>query len=181
MKYLEQSTDATPSSGVVEVKAPNKIPAHNNIYLFLAGSIEMGSAAKWHDKVIKALGDLNAVTALNPRRDDWDSSWKQTIENEQFFTQVDWEHEGLQLADIVIFNFEPETKSPITLLELGLMADSDKFKIVRCPKEFWRRGNVEYICDRYNIPLVDTLDDLIKELRDVLQYDFDIEPAKETE
>ena len=51
-------------------------------------------------------------------------------------------------------------QSPITLLELGLFAQTKKL-IVCCPDGFWRRGNVQVVCARYNVPLVDSLEALI--------------------
>lgn len=42
--------------------------------VFLAGSIEMDTAEKWQDKVIKALENSD-VTVFNPRREQWDASW----------------------------------------------------------------------------------------------------------
>jgi hypothetical protein len=60
--------------------------------------------------------------------------------------------------------FVPSTKSPITLLELGLLARSNKL-VVCCPEEFWRRGNVEVVCARYGVPLVAELPELIKLLK----------------
>jgi hypothetical protein len=60
--------------------------------------------------------------------------------------------------------FAPDTEAPITLLELGLFARSGKL-IVCCPAGFWRRGNVEVVCVRYGIPLVDRLTALIELVR----------------
>jgi hypothetical protein len=54
--------------------------------------------------------------------------------------------------------FHPETKAPISLLELGLHAASGKI-IVVCPDGFWRKGNVEIVCTRYNIPMFNSLED----------------------
>ena len=104
------------------------------------------------------------ITVLNPRRDDWDSSWQQTIAHAQFREQVDWELSAQELAGAIAMYFEPSTKSPITLLEMGLFARSGKL-IVCCPDGFWRRGNVEIVCSRYRIPMVDTLDDLVVAIR----------------
>ena len=59
--------------------------------------------------------------------------------------------------------FAPDTKSPISLLELGLFADR-KDMIVVCPDGFWRKGNVEFVCKEYGIPLLNTLEDGLKEL-----------------
>jgi len=58
----------------------------------------------------------------------------------------------LKQATEVLVYFAPGSQSPITLLELGLHAASGKVTIV-CPPGFWRRGNVEIVADKYNIPL----------------------------
>lgn len=40
--------------------------------LFLAGSIEMGKAENWQDRITKAFEGIDDIVILNPRRDDWD-------------------------------------------------------------------------------------------------------------
>ena len=120
--------------------------------VFLAGSIEMGTAEPWQDSTIAKLADLD-VEIYNPRRADWDSSWVQSITNPQFATQVNWEMDHLELADIAFFYFDPATKAPITLMELGFMLGSaimftEACIVVVCPKGFWRKGNVEVMCAR---------------------------------
>jgi hypothetical protein len=42
--------------------------------VFLAGSIEMGKAEDWQKK-LEGICDDFGYDVLNPRRDDWDSSW----------------------------------------------------------------------------------------------------------
>ena len=116
--------------------------------VFLAGSIEMGVAEAWQDRFINELKDAN-ITILNPRRLEWDSSWEQSINNLQFKEQVEWELKAQEDADLIIMYFDPATKSPITLLELGLFRK--KPLVVCCPDGFWRQGNVEIVCNRYNI------------------------------
>ncbi|MCB0034797.1 MAG: nucleoside 2-deoxyribosyltransferase domain-containing protein [Anaerolineales bacterium] len=132
--------------------------------VFLAGSIEMGTAEDWQTRVTSALQTIPDLTILNPRRDEWDGSWEQTIANPVFREQVEWELDAQDLATLIVMYFSPATKAPITLLELGLFAASDKL-IVCCPDGYWRKGNVEVVCDRYEIPLVDTLDELIAAVR----------------
>lgn len=131
--------------------------------VFLAGSIEMGIAEDWQSYVSRLLQPYD-VTVLNPRRDEWDSTWEQTISNPQFREQVEWELAAQELATVIAMYFDPATQSPITLLELGLFAQSGKV-IVCCPDGFWRKGNVEIVCARYGVPMVDTLDDLVAALR----------------
>ena|SRR3990167_7829192 len=141
-----------------EIQAPNIIEIKlNNRYLFLAGSIEMGVAENWQEKVVRLLKDTDWIL-FNPRRSDWDSSWVQSIDNPQFREQVGWELEALTLADKIILYFDPNTKSSISLLELGLFAKSDKM-IVICPEGFWRKGNVDIVCHRYAIKQAKTIEE----------------------
>ena len=135
-----------------------------DVCVFLAGSIEMDTAERWQVLVAKAIESTRTLV-LNPRRDDWDSSWTTRTSNKQFVEQVSWEHDGLHNSDIIFMYFDPKTKSPITLLELGLMADSGKL-IVCCADDFWRKGNVEYICEEYGISLYTKMEDAIKELKE---------------
>ena len=123
--------------------------------IFLAGSIDMGSSVDWQTATQELLSDCE-VTFFNPRRDEWDSSWDQRETNPQFNHQVNWEMDKLENANVIFMYFSPETKSPISLLELGLHANDEKM-IVCCPDGFWRKGNVEIVCSRYKIPLYNNL------------------------
>lgn len=154
----------------VEVKAPEKI-AINNPSVFLAGSIEMGKAILWQDKLTNVLSDMD-VTVLNPRRDDWNADWKQDPSFGPFREQVDWEMDHLEKADVIALYFQPGTMSPISLLELGLYAASKKI-IVCCPDGFWRRGNVQIVCMRYGLEIVDTFEELATSVRAQLQKFID--------
>jgi hypothetical protein len=133
---------------VFKPPAPADIPAGMRS-VFLAGSIEMGSASDWQTQLATELAD---VAILNPRRDEWDASWRQSIDEPKFRAQVEWELDNLERADVIAMWFVPETKSPITLLELGLHARGGRV-IVGCPEGYWRRGNIEIVCARFGIPL----------------------------
>jgi Nucleoside 2-deoxyribosyltransferase like len=135
----------------------------NEPSVFLAGSIEMGQAEQWQSALEQALADLDVIV-LNPRRDEWDASWVQSIDNPQFREQVEWELEAQERATLIAMYFAPATKAPVTLLELGLSARSGKL-VVCCPEGFWRKGNVEVVCGRYGVPLVATLDELVAAVR----------------
>lgn len=130
--------------------------------IFLAGSIEMGKAENWRQRVERELSKVDGVI-FNPRRDDWDSSWVQSIDNPQFREQVEWELTALENADIIAMYFDPTTKSPISLLEFGLFAKTSKL-IVCCPEGFWRKGNVDIVCKKYIVEQVDSLQELINSL-----------------
>lgn len=141
----------------IVIKAPN--PIRDGFSVFLAGSIEMGAAENWQADIERALFSTDVVI-FNPRRDDWDSSWTQSIDNPQFREQVEWELNALERANVIAMYFDPATKSPISLLELGLFARSGKL-IVCCPDGFWRKGNVDIVCNRCDIEQVSTLEGLI--------------------
>jgi hypothetical protein len=146
-----------------EIKAPTPITNFADYQnVFLAGSIEMGVAENWQEKV-KRLLENRRVQLLNPRRDDWDSSWVQSKDNPQFREQVEWELEAQERADIILMYFDPKTKSPISLLELGLFAHSGKMRVV-CPEGFWRKGNVDIICERYGVKQFESLEEAIKDI-----------------
>lgn len=130
--------------------------------IFLAGSIEVGKAEDWQTRATQLLS-VNDNVILNPRRRDWDLSWKQEIGNAQFNQQVTWELDALDTADYILMYFQPGTQSPISLLELGLYADTGKLVVV-CPEGFWRKGNVDIVCKRYNIIQRDTIEDAIKHI-----------------
>jgi hypothetical protein len=131
--------------------------------IFLAGSIEEGKADDWQKKLETALKD-DEGTILNPRRDDWDSSWIQSKDNKEFRNQVEWELFGLEHCTIIVMFFQPGTKSPISLLELGLHAKSEKL-IVCCPKGYMKKGNVDVTCDYYEVPVVETFEKLIESIK----------------
>jgi hypothetical protein len=131
--------------------------------VFLAGSIDMGAAEDWQAQVVHALQDLDIVV-LNPRREEWDASWVQSISNPRFREQVEWELSGLEQASLVAMYFAPRTKAPVTLLELGLCARGGRL-VACCPEGYWRQGNVEVVCQRYGVPLLPTLAELAAEVR----------------
>jgi hypothetical protein len=134
-----------------------------NFVLFLAGSIEMGAATQWQTEITKRLSHLEHLVILNPRRDDWDSTWVQSIDNPQFNEQVTWELDAMDDANLIYFHFDPATKSPITLLELGLHTQGTPV-LVNCGEGYWRKGNVDIVCARYRVPTVITLDEAVVQI-----------------
>jgi len=144
------------------LKAPNVIPEFDSPSIFLAGSIEMGVAEQWQERLGNMLTDIKCIL-LNPRRDDWDSSWVQSIDNPEFNQQVTWELDGLDYAETIVFYFDPNTKSPITLMELGYVASMQRHLtdvIVCCPYGFWRKGNVDIMCKHTGMKMANSLEEV---------------------
>lgn len=152
---------------MIEVKPPHCFETYQNMKaIFLAGSIDMGVAVDWQAEVSRKLQDQD-VLILNPRRDEWDSSWAQSIDNTQFREQVEWELDALERADKILIYFAPGTKAPVTMLELGVHVGKNPEKLVVCCTDgYWRKGNVDITCTKYGVQQVSTLDDLIKSATD---------------
>ena len=128
--------------------------------IFLAGSIENGSADDWQTKFIEEFADIEKGIILNTRRDEWDSSWEQSKNNPNFKGQVEWELYGLENSTLIVMYFDPNTKSQISLLELGLHMRSRKV-IICCPKGYVKKGNVDITCGFYRVPVYKTFEQLI--------------------
>ena len=146
------------------INPPQPIGELAGFSVFLAGSIEMGAADEWQRKIIEKMGALEKngqeFTILNPRRPDWDSSWRQEMTNPQFREQVLWELKAQEEASVIAMYLDPTTKSPISLMELGLFAESGRL-IVCCPEGFYRKGNVDIVCQMYRVPEFEDIDSLI--------------------
>jgi hypothetical protein len=139
------------------ITAPEPQDKANDFTIFLAGSIEQDKAERWQDRVIEALRDTD-FCVLNPRRKAWDATWKQSKDEKNFVEQVKWELRGQRIAAVVLFYFDPNTKAPVTMLELGLF---NRKAIVCCPEGYWRKGNVDIVCEEYGIPMANSLDELV--------------------
>ena len=128
---------------IVEIKphtAEGKVINNNVLSIFLAGTIDMGDSEDWQhdvklrfeefakknkDKVTKE----SSIHLYNPRRVE---SWGDDKDEMEY--QVNWELDHLEKANIILMNLLPNSKSPISLLELGLFARSKKLFVI-CPPE----------------------------------------------
>jgi hypothetical protein len=159
---------------MIHIKAPNDYPDIESYSIFLGGSIEMGVAEHWQNRLVADLLGED-VLILNPRRDDWDSSWKQDpTPGTQFYEQVAWELQAQSYADLLVYYFDPATTSPITLLELGAFGGSDPDAvIVCCPTNYFRYGNVHIFCEWYGIEIVHSYAELLERIKhEVKNADF---------
>jgi len=136
-----------------------------DITVFLGGTIECGRSTDWQGEFVDIVYNrlyhipqiFNQILFLNPRRSEWDASWKTSMDFQPFREQVEWELNGLEQCDLMVMNFLPGSNSMITLMELGLFHDK---AIVCCPDGYCRKGNVDIVCERYQVPQVQTLEAL---------------------
>lgn len=176
---------------MIEVKPPHEVAfAQDQCRIFLAGSIEQGKATEWQKKITDALKHhSDNVVIFNPRRDNWDSTWKQDKDNPQFAQQVEWELDHLEKCHIAAFYFQPGTYSPISMLELGLVAhDSFVMKkkvVVFCPEGFWRKGNIDIVSEFYDMHIIDdtphSMDNFIEKIKELVEDEIKHPESKREE
>lgn len=145
------------------IKPPHRLKFSNIALpsIFLGGSIDMGKAVDWQRQVEEALAPYS-VNIYNPRRDNWNSGWEQRIDNAPFAEQVNWELDALEESDLILMYFDPNGPAPVSLLELGLFGiPNNDGMVVCCPEGYWRKGNVDIVCERYGIEQVPSLEQLI--------------------
>ncbi|KZL68571.1 hypothetical protein CI238_00225 [Colletotrichum incanum] len=160
--------DSMPSNPKKVICPLERPPATTGKSVFFAGTTSRGD---WRKDLADCISHL-PVTVFNPFRPDWDRTWKEDISDERFKGQVEWELEMQDRADIIIVYFEPDTEAHVSLLELGLCARSGK-AIVACSELYKKRGNIQAVCARYGIPLVDNFKGLQEKLVSKLE-EFDL-------
>ena len=131
------------------ITAPERKPITNQS-IFLAGTIDDGKSEDWQSKLIEELSD-HEITVLNPRRNNWGD-----LSDNELRKQITWELDHLEKADIIFMYIIGTSKSPISLLEMGIHIKDSKL-IVVCEPEFYRYENVKITCEYYNAELYDSL------------------------
>lgn len=124
------------------------------VKIFLAGTIDNGDSADWQQELIYTINNISLkrpVSIYNPRREKWPSS----DDHREINRQIEWELHHLERADKIIMNILADSKSPISLMELGLFARGGRLAVF-CPKTFYRYDNVLAVCKRYGVPLFNT-------------------------
>lgn len=135
---------------------PNN-PTDCDYSIFLGGTIEGGTGIDWQKDLTQRLKEVlpagKRINIYNPRRPHWD----QNADVAERINQIKWEHYYLDRSNIIVMNLIEDSKSPISLMEIGMYAAYDQL-IVFCPKSFYRYENVLCVCQKYDIPLYDTND-----------------------
>lgn len=118
--------------------------SHPEVSVFLAGSIEMGTAVNWQKlfaiNLMSALQESKNkvdVTFYNPRRDNWNAD----ASDQEVAWQIQWEQERLRRSDFIFMFLDSNTTSPISLLEYGEYVNSGKLILV-CDNRFYRYTNL---------------------------------------
>ncbi len=144
------------------------IKQNDSLTLFLAGGIS--NCADWQSVAIKQFQEIDTnatVTIFNPRRDNFDVTDASIAKS-----QIVWEFELLNSADLILFYFAPETLCPITLYELGLHA-KHKNIWVACHPDYQRKFDVETQLKllRYDFTVYSNLCEMIDSVIAHIQFD----------
>ena len=127
--------------------------------IFLAGTIDMGKSRDWQKEIYERFVGMDGRYILfNPRQENWDASRPGEMDY-----QVRWELDHLEEADMIIMYILGSSKSPISLLEMGIHAKGGKMSVI-CEKDFYRFDNVRITCDYYGVPLYENLDSFLETL-----------------
>ncbi|WP_025740550.1 nucleoside 2-deoxyribosyltransferase domain-containing protein [Aquimarina pacifica] len=152
------------------ITAIDKVEVAGEFSVFLAGSVQSADVTeKWRTRVIKKLSD-EKVTLIDPVwvHNGANLDYNDTRDTTKINKQVGWELDALERVDMVIMYLDEASKSPISLLELGLYAQSGKL-VVCCADGFWRKGNVDVVCERYGVAQVADLDELVSVVKKKLK------------
>ncbi|KAI0015202.1 hypothetical protein F4780DRAFT_765175 [Xylariomycetidae sp. FL0641] len=163
------SCTMSPSQHSQVIFPPSKEAAVGVKSVFLAGTTNKVEDDDWRERLSAQLAHL-PVTIFNPFCSRWDSSWNEDISCEPYREQVEWELEKQEQADVVVVYFHPKSQAPISLLELGLCVHTGK-AIVVCPQGYWKRGNVQIVCRRHGIMLLES----VEGLKDAIVERFSLE------
>jgi len=145
---------------VIEVTPTSKIQhdekwyTNDTISIFLAGTIDMGNSEDWQYQFVEWLKNvefdeniwnIKQIVVYNPRRIEGFGP------NEILDYQINWELDKITKVNYVIMNFLPNSKSPVTMIEFGLLVGSDIQKLhVICPEDFYRYDNIRVTYNRFS-------------------------------
>lgn len=96
------------------IEAPTVEKIKNDYSVFLAGGIS--NCEDWQKSASKALSQLDDLTVINPRREEWKMDKNEIEESTK---QIAWEFAYIRKAKMILFWFTDDTLQPITLFELG--------------------------------------------------------------
>ncbi|TGO26919.1 hypothetical protein BPAE_0050g00080 [Botrytis paeoniae] len=184
IKPPNQNVLLTPSSDLIEngkIIDPHNLP---HPVIFLSGTTNYNKdESRWQeiltDRLLarscsactdnkNATNEPNSfapVTIIDPYNPAWDSTWREDRSDERFVTQVNFELEGLELADIVVVGLiGADVRAGKTgaggtaLVELGTALKRKGQKVVVCvEKGFWKEGYVKILCERFGVQCLDIL------------------------
>lgn len=128
--------------------------------MFLAGSIDLQLSGNWRKSIANKLCDqfdFFDPTAIH----------HETLTASQWKQHIKWELEAMEKVDVILMNFLPSAKSPISLVELGLNTRGKKLVVI-CPNEFYKKQYINALCEHYSTPLFGDENEAIEHIKNIL-------------
>ncbi|KAF7886280.1 hypothetical protein EAF00_010383 [Botryotinia globosa] len=184
IKSPNQNILLTPSSNSIEngkITKPHNLP---HPVIFLSGTTNYNKdESRWQEVLTDRLlahsrststdykdatnepNSFAPVTIIDPFNPAWDSTWREDASDDRFVAQVNFELEGLELADIVVVGFIGADvragkigAGGTALVELGTALKRKGQKVIVCvEKGFWKEGYVKVLCERFGVKCLDSL------------------------
>jgi hypothetical protein len=159
------------SQNVTVIRYPDPMIMDNKgaIKILLAGSASVGQndAYDWQNKFIQGLIQLADPTpgsktgimmfsklnyiVIDPRTNA--SNPAISLDNPEFVQGFSYFLDMVDVADAIFLNFLKRSTAPTGIFDLGYLIRSGK-TVVRCPEEYFQSGFVNFLCQRYNVPLL---------------------------
>lgn len=133
--------------------------------VYLSGNM----SKPWRKEVINALENL-PITIFDPTVEDWETSiGEESIENEKWVSQTDWENNGLAYADLKVFYFSEGAAAPASMLELGCYKTKGSKQTIVCTESGYEKASyIRYITRRFGLIEAKSLKELIELIK--IQY-----------
>ena len=127
MNILENLINEIEEKELVEtnniIVAPSEEKVKSNaVKVFLGGTIDSGNSEDWQKEICKEFIDNKEYVIFNPRRDEWPNDGSSEV-----IKQIKWEHKRMDESDIIVMNILPDSKSPISLMEIGMYNESGNY------------------------------------------------------
>lgn len=159
------------SKNVTVLRYPDPLIVDNkgSIKILLAGSssLEQGGTYDWQNKFIQGLVALTDPTpgsktgimmfsklsylVIDPR--SYASNQEPTVDNPEFVQAESYFLDMIDQVDAIFLNFLKKSTAVTGVFDLGYLIRSGK-TVVRCPDEYFMSGMVNFLCQRYNVPLL---------------------------
>ena len=155
------------SEKIIVLNPGDQLPqiTNNSVKIYLAGTQDFSNAENdWQQKFINGLVPLTDplkgllmfkstnFIIFNPHV-PFESPAAPNLDNPQFIQVMQWRMSMMDQADMVFLNLLNKSKSPVPVLEFGLLANTNKL-VVRCGEEYMLYSQIRLYCEKYNIPLL---------------------------
>lgn len=146
MYYIVQPSKQVTPERFSAFEEDIKTNPNNPLLIFLAGSIQPDKPIPWHEPTAHAI--MRKINKL-PNHLDFTVYFINPTNNTEYTPeitdkQINWEQNMINKSDYILMYLDPDSKSPISLLEFGENIASGKL-FVSCSKRFHGYPNIRSV------------------------------------